>query len=98
MTTRITLAILLTTWIVLMIGEAAAYLTARQILLVVWDDSLMTRAALPLEEHGSAREGVALSSGAAAGDSYEIRDEHAGETIATTRSEPATHKQQASAA
>ena len=35
MTTRITLAILLTTWIVLMIGEAAAYLTARQILLVV---------------------------------------------------------------
>ena len=33
MTTRITLAILLTTWIILIIGETAAFLTARQSLL-----------------------------------------------------------------
>ena len=44
MTTRITLAILLTTWIVLLIGEAAAFFTAREILLKLLDDTIISRA------------------------------------------------------
>ena len=49
MTSRIALAILLTTWIVLIIGETAAFYTARQSLLRLLDDSLITRATGALE-------------------------------------------------
>src|SRR5438094_318082 len=49
MTTRITLAILLTTWVVLIVGETAAFLTARQSLLALLDDTLITRANAALQ-------------------------------------------------
>ena len=42
MTTRITLAILLTTWVILIVGETAAFLTARQSLLQLFDDTIIT--------------------------------------------------------
>ena len=50
MTTRITLSILLTTWIILIIGQTAAFLTARQSLLALLDDTLITRATRALDE------------------------------------------------
>ena len=40
MTTRITLAILLTTWVVLIVGEAAAFLTARATLVALLDSDV----------------------------------------------------------
>src|SRR5215218_5897019 len=49
MTTRITLAILLTTWVILIVGETAAFLTARSSLLALLDDTLITRASALLE-------------------------------------------------
>src|SRR5688500_1948559 len=50
MTTRITLAILLTTWVVLIVGETAAFWIAPQSRLVIFDDSITTRAIRVLEE------------------------------------------------
>src|SRR5947199_297156 len=41
MTTRITLAILLTTWVILIIGETAAFVIARQSLTAVLDDPII---------------------------------------------------------
>src|SRR5687768_2883771 len=49
MTQRITLTILLTTWVVLMLGEAGAYYTARQNLFLLFDDNVVTRAITSLE-------------------------------------------------
>ena len=49
MTTRITLSILLTTWVILIVGQAAAFLTARASLLALLDDTIITRASALLE-------------------------------------------------
>ncbi len=71
MTNRIALAILLTTWIVLIVGETAAFYTARQSLLRLLDDNLITRATGALEmEIASNRSVEQLLT---RGDHYEIR-------------------------
>src|SRR5687767_7507826 len=44
MTTRITLAILLTTWAILIVGQTGAFLTARSSLLALLDHAMITRA------------------------------------------------------
>jgi signal transduction histidine kinase len=75
MTTRITLAILLTTWVVLIIGEAAAFFTARQILLALLDDTIITRATAVVQG-----EPLNLPSG----DQYQIR----GGVEGTTTTQP----------
>src|SRR4051812_2835070 len=49
MTTRITLTILLTTWVVLLLGEAGAFYTARQILFMLFDANMVTRTITSLE-------------------------------------------------
>jgi two-component system OmpR family sensor kinase len=75
MTTRITLSILLTTWAILVVGQTAAFLTARASLLALLDDTLITRATRALEAatHSSAGIGPGAASrpngggGAAAG-------------------------------
>lgn len=72
MTTRITLAILLTTWVVLIIGETAAFYTARQSLLELFDDNLITRAAGTLEIETVGAKGDASSM--PDDDSYQIRN------------------------
>src|SRR5256885_14357201 len=92
MTTRITLTILLTTWVVLMVGEAAAFLTARQIILTVWDDTLTTRATRTLEEHVNAREGNALTAFVPPGDAFEIRDEKGGVVAKSGPSNVPSHR------
>src|SRR2546421_3033901 len=76
MTTRITLAILLTTWVVLIVGEAAAFLTARQSLLALLDDSLITRSLRILEENAQSPTTTPADrfSTAPANDRYELRD------------------------
>src|SRR5689334_24827949 len=73
MTTRITLAILLTTWLVLIVGETAAFFIARQSLLRLLDDSIRTRATRTLEESPQTLRTDAFST-APLGDRYEIRD------------------------
>jgi heavy metal sensor kinase len=96
MTARITLAILLTTWVVLIVGETAAFLTARQILLVVFDDTIESRAKPLLLSHAVTQDetrGFALPSG----DRYEIRDRQgvpiaAGPTTRDTSIRPVTVK------
>jgi signal transduction histidine kinase len=85
MTTRITLAILLTTWVVLIVGETAAFLTARQSLLALLDDTLLTRATRILEESAETPAPDAFST-APPGDRYEIRDAQ-GAVIARTATE-----------
>jgi signal transduction histidine kinase len=87
MTTRITLAILLTTWVVLIIGEAGAFVIARQSLTVVLDDALITRANNMLEKQ--VREAQADGMTNPMGDHYIIRDETTGAELA--QSEPRTH-------
>src|SRR5688500_1091735 len=74
MTTRITLAILLTTWVILIVGETAAFLTARTRLLQLFDDTLITRAARLAELRAGARDPDAPAS-VPHGDRFEIRDE-----------------------
>ena len=73
MTTRITLAILLTTWVILIVGETAAFLTARVSLLALLDDTLLTRATRILEESAETPAPDAFST-APPNDQYEIRD------------------------
>src|SRR5215216_5675191 len=85
MTTRITLAILLTTWVVLIVGETAAFLTARQSLLYLLDDTLITRATRVLEESAETRADDPFST-APPGDRYEIRDAQ-GAVVARTATE-----------
>ena len=87
MTTRITLAILLTTWLVLVVGETAAFFTARQIMLALFDDTLITRATRVLEEKIEAGTSEQYST-AVPGDQFDIRYE-TGEVIAQT---DATHR------
>jgi signal transduction histidine kinase len=74
MTARITLAILLTTWVVLIVGETAAFLTARQILLVVFDDTIESRARALLLSHMA--EGDEPIAALQQGDHFVIRDEN----------------------
>ena len=74
MTTRITLAILLTTWVILIVGETAAFLTARSRLLQLFDDTLITRAARLAEIRGGTRDPDAPAN-VPHGDRFEIRDE-----------------------
>ena len=76
MTTRITLAILLTTWVILIVGETAAFLTARTRLLQLFDDTLITRAARLAEIRGGTRDPDAPAS-VPHGDRFEIRDDKA---------------------
>ena len=76
MTTRITLAILLTTWVILIIGETAAFLTARQSLLALLDDTIITRANRLLDEYLEPKPdtGRAIRASVPAGDRYSIRE------------------------
>jgi heavy metal sensor kinase len=85
MTTRITLAILLTTWVVLIVGETAAFLTARSSLLALLDDTLRTRATRILEESAETPKSDPFST-APPGDRYEIRDAQ-GAVVARTATE-----------
>ncbi|MEA2709298.1 MAG: two-component system, OmpR family, heavy metal sensor histidine kinase CusS [Phycisphaerales bacterium] len=74
MTTRITLAILLTTWVILIVGQTAAFLTARSRLLALLDDTIITRAAgLAEQSAGSSRDPDAPVN-VPLGDRFEIRD------------------------
>src|SRR6185503_19285824 len=73
MTTRITLAILLTTWVILIVGETAAFLTARASLLALLDDTLLTRATRILEEASETPNRDPFST-APPNDQYVIRD------------------------
>jgi signal transduction histidine kinase len=75
MTTRITLAILLTTWVILAVGQTAAFLTARSRLLVLLDDTIATRAARLAEMRAGSRDPDAPVN-VPEGDRFEIRDEH----------------------
>lgn len=70
MSTRITLSILLTTWLILVVGQAAAFWTARASLLALLDDTLITRATRALEAatHASAGAGDAHGGGTATAD------------------------------
>src|SRR5437773_833643 len=73
MTTRITLAILLTTWVILIIGETAAFFSARDSLLRLLDNTLITRAQNLLDARISSD-----SKGEEhipPGDRYQIRDD-----------------------
>ncbi len=72
MTTRITVAILLVTWTIIVVGDSAAYFTARETLLTLLDDSLVARAT-PLLDH-SINPDQPVNSLVPAGDLYEIRD------------------------
>jgi signal transduction histidine kinase len=74
MTNRITLAILLTTWMILIVGETAAFLTARTQLLRLWDDTIATRAARLAEIRAGSRDPDAPAN-VPEGDRFEIRDE-----------------------
>jgi signal transduction histidine kinase len=74
MTTRITLAILLTTWVILIVGETAAFLTARSRLLELLDDTIATRAARLAEMRAGSRDPDAPVN-VPEGDRFEIRDE-----------------------
>src|SRR5947207_605571 len=73
MTTRITLAILLTTWAILIIGETAAFLSARESLLRLLDNTLITRAQNLVEgriaSEGKGEEHIPP------GDRFQIRDD-----------------------
>jgi two-component system heavy metal sensor histidine kinase CusS len=72
MTTRITVAILLVTWTIIVVGDSAAYFTARETLLTLLDDSLVARAT-PLLDH-SVNPNAPVNSLVPQGDVYEIRD------------------------
>ena len=73
MTTRITLAILLTTWVVLIVGETAAFFIARASLLALLDDTIWTRATRILEESAETPAPDSFST-SPPDDQYEIRD------------------------
>jgi two-component system OmpR family sensor kinase len=73
MTTRITLAILLTTWVILIVGETAAFLTARERLLQLFDDTIITRAAGLAEITAGSRNSDAQVN-VPVGDWFEIHD------------------------
>ena len=75
MTTRITLAILLTTWAILIVGETAAFLTARASLLALLDDTIITRAARLAEISAGSRDDDAPVN-VPQGDRFQIRNEH----------------------
>jgi signal transduction histidine kinase len=85
MTTRITLAILLTTWLVLIVGQTAAFLTARASLLALLDDTLITRANRLLD-HGIAGEKPGEEPGIPVGDRYEIKTS-AGQIVESVKGE-----------
>src|SRR4029434_8111028 len=74
MTTRITLAILLTTWVILIVGETAAFLTARSRRLDLLHDTIATRAARLAEMRAGSRDPDAPVN-VPEGDRFEIRDE-----------------------
>jgi signal transduction histidine kinase len=74
MTTRITLAILLTTWVILIVGQGAAFLTARTQLLRLWDDTIATRAARLAEIRAGSRDPDAPVN-VPEGDRFEVRNE-----------------------
>ena len=74
MTTRITLSILLTTWVILIIGQTAAFLTARSRLLELLDDTIATRAARLAEIRAGTRDPDAPVN-VPEGDHFEIRDD-----------------------
>src|SRR4051794_4041421 len=82
MTTRITLTILLTTWVVLIVGETAAFYTARQSLLALMDDNMITRAESTLEIETSSA--PASDTTIPQGDSYEIRNANGDLVMQTT--------------
>ena len=88
MTTRITLAILLTTWVVLLIGEAAAFFTARQALLALLDDTIITRASR-LVETTVGPSSPDLPAHIPRGDVYEIRNELGAVVAASEADQPA---------
>src|SRR5690348_15757285 len=75
MTTRITLAILLITWTMIVVGDWAAYVTARETLLTLLDDSVTARASALLDYHLDPH--APITAFVLPGDSYAIRDDHA---------------------
>ena len=76
MTTRITLAILLTTWAILIVGQAAAFLTARANLLALLDDTIVTRAARVAEiSAGSSGGDERAPVNVPVGDRFEVRND-----------------------
>ncbi len=72
MTTRITVAILLVTWTILVIGDAAAFFAARETLVAMLDDSLLARATPLLDSVLNPR--LPIDSLVPPGDTCEIRD------------------------
>lgn len=90
MTTRITLAILVTTWLILIVGETAAFLTARQSLLAMLDDIIITRATRLVETSvgPAAQDTIAY---VPQGDTFEIRNELGGVVAASAGEEPARY-------
>ena len=82
MTTRITLAILLTTWVILIVGETAAFLTARQSLLALLDDTIISRATRLADVAAGPDKPARVPQG----DRFEVRDEH-GNLIAASESD-----------
>ena len=83
MTTRITLSILLTTWVILIVGEAAAFFTARQSLIALLDDTLITRAAHVLETSVTPAALQGAGPMIPSGDEFTIRDEQSAATVAS---------------
>ena len=76
MTTRITVAILLITWTIIIVCFSAAFFTSQAKLLTMLDDSVTARASTVLEYSLNPREPV--DSLLPPGDTYEIRDESGG--------------------
>src|SRR5688500_15192651 len=73
MTTRITIAILLITWTIIIVCFSAAYLTARETLLAMLDDAITVRAFAALDSHLHPRESIDTL--IPPGDTYEIHDD-----------------------
>src|SRR5688500_7740262 len=87
MTTRITLAILLTTWVILIIGETAAFLTARQSLLALLDGTIISRATGQVESLVGSAPPADRPARVPQGDRFEIRDDQ-GNLIAASAADP----------
>jgi signal transduction histidine kinase len=73
MTTRITVAILLITWTIIIVCFSTAYFTARETLLTMVDDTLTARAFSVLDYHLHPRDSAEAM--IPSGDTYVIRDE-----------------------
>src|SRR6266542_2606759 len=87
MTTRITVAILLITWTIIIVCFSAAFFTAREALLTMLDDTLTARATSLLDYSLDPRQPV--DSLLPAGDTYSIHDEN-GKSLRQYEAQPDT--------